>query len=80
MCIDYLTSGDTEEPLVQAGLGAGIVLASEFMSVSCLGTTGVKRYACYGVRGHFLYKKLSLKLLLEVFKLFFLIFTLVLFK
>lgn len=71
MCIDYLTSGDTEEPLVQAGLGAGTVLASHFMSVRCLGTTGVKRYACYGVHVQFLYKKFSLKLLLEVFKCFF---------
>lgn len=49
MRIDYLTSGDTEEPLVQARLGAGTVLASQLMSVRCLGTTGVKRYACYDV-------------------------------
>lgn len=54
MRIDYLTSGDTEEPLVQARLGAGTVLASQLMSVRCLGTTGVKRYACYDVRVQFL--------------------------
>lgn len=47
MRIDYLTSGDTEEPLVQARLGAGTVLASQLMSVRCLGTMGVQRYTCY---------------------------------
>lgn len=47
MRIDYLTSGNTEEPLVQARLGAGTVLASQ-------GTTGVQRYACYDVCVQFL--------------------------
>lgn len=40
--MDYLTSGDTEETLVQARPGAGTVLASQLVSVRCLGTTDVK--------------------------------------
>lgn len=64
MCIDYLTSGDTEDPLVQARLGAGTVTASQLRSVRCLGTMAVKRYAWCDVCVQFLYKKLSLNLLL----------------